>query len=66
MSHGPRKLLSFLKRTKTSQAAFAVRLCVSRVYVTQIVNARRQPSLNVAARIETLTGIPSRDFAKVA
>jgi plasmid maintenance system antidote protein VapI len=55
-----------LKRTQTSQSAFAVRLQVSRVYVTQIVNARRQPSLDVAARIEKLTGIPSRDFAQVA
>lgn len=58
--------MQFLKRTQTSQSAFAVRLQVSRVYVTQIVNARRQPSLDVAARIEKLTGIPSRDFAQVA
>lgn len=63
---GSRKLAAKLKSRETSQAEAARVLEVSRPYVNQILKGRRQPSIDVLARIEKNYGIPPRDFAEVA
>lgn len=60
---GSEKLGRHLERAGKSQTDFATDLGVSRAYVTQILTGSRRPSLDVAARIEKLTGIAMREFA---
>jgi len=46
--------------------ALARAIDVSRPYVTRLRNGTRKPSIEVAAKIERLTGLPARSFASEA
>lgn len=64
VNNGPERLAKVAERT--SQTAIAKRLTVSRPYISQIITRKRQPSLNVAARIQREYRIPAVSFAEVA
>lgn len=51
-------LSDFFDKTGTTQDALAEKLSVSRSYVSLIAAGKRQPSLLLALRIESLTGVP--------
>ena len=51
-------LADYLKATGTTHGALALRLRVSRSYVTLLAAGDRQPSLDLAIEIERLTGVP--------
>ncbi len=61
-----RRLKKWLDEQKCSQAWLAEQLGVTPSMVSQLLSGDRSPSLKIAARIEDLTGIPTRDFAEVA
>jgi len=49
-------LAEFITRSGENQAAWAKRLCVSRSYLSGLVNGNKSPSLDLAVRIERLSG----------
>lgn len=63
MTQGRQALRDWLQRAHRNQKTFARELGVSEVMVSYLVTGERKPSIDVAARIETLTGIPMRAWA---
>ncbi len=61
-----RRLQKWLDEQGQSQVWLAEQLGVTPSMVSQILSGDRSPSLKLAARIEDLTGIPTREFAQVA
>lgn len=53
-------------RGKVSKTEFAKRLGISLPFLANIEAGRKKPGLDTAARIEVLTGIPARSWAKAA
>ena len=51
-------LSDFFEKTGETHDALAERLGVSRSYVSLIAAGKRQPSLSLALRIESVTGVP--------
>lgn len=37
----------------------------SRVYISRLLRGKHAPSLKVAVRLESITGIPAREFTKL-
>lgn len=63
MRQKPRSLAEFLDRDGApTQEALAKRLNVTPSYVSMIAAGKRQPSLRLAFRIETLTGVPAESL----
>jgi transcriptional regulator with XRE-family HTH domain len=54
------------KDKSKTQDWLAGEIGISSPFLSQILSGQRTPSLNTAARIEELTGIPAREFAEVA
>lgn len=61
-----RSLAEYLDKTETTHDALAVRLGVTRAYVTMLAGGRRQPSLPMALRIERETGVPAASLVTAA
>lgn len=55
---------AFLKANNRTQEWLASELGVTPAYVSQILSGVRKPSLNVASRLETITGVPAREFSR--
>lgn len=45
-----------------TQSWLAARLGISEPFLSQIINGKKQPSINVAAAIEDITGVAPRDL----
>lgn len=59
------RLVQWLGRTKQTQYDLADSLGISQGQVSSIVTGRRKPSLDVAAKIERLAGIPAASWLDV-
>lgn len=57
------RLQAYLKRHDLNQAEFAREIGFSYPFVCQLLNGTRRPSLDKAATIEALTGIPASAWA---
>lgn len=55
-----------MKRRKLTQSAVAERVGVSTSQLSQIFSRKSKPSIDVAAGLERVIGIPARDFAEPA
>jgi transcriptional regulator with XRE-family HTH domain len=55
-------LQDYLDRTGRSQASLARELHITPSYASMIISGRRRPSPELAAKIESVTGIPLRDL----
>lgn len=53
-----RSLADYFEQTKRTQASLAEALDVDRSYLSLIASGQRQPSLDLALRIERETGVP--------
>jgi transcriptional regulator with XRE-family HTH domain len=62
--HGASKLAAYLREERISQTALAAHLDISNGHMSDLLSRRSTPSLQLAVRIENLTGIPARDFAE--
>lgn len=60
----PERLKAYIDRNFPNQAAFASESGFSEPFICQLLNGTRRPSLNKAARLEDLTGIPARAWAE--
>ena len=49
-----------------TQAALAEQVGISGAHLSQILSGDEQPSLTVAAKLQDITGVSARDFARVA
>lgn len=59
-------LAEYLSKTDTTHEALALKLGVSRSYVTLIAGGERQPSLRLALKISELTGVPAASLVSEA
>jgi predicted transcriptional regulator len=59
-------LAKYMDDNKVSDGKLAAQLEVSRPYVTRLRHGLRQPSLKVASKLETITGIPAVQFLNPA
>lgn len=59
----PERLKAYLDRTGQNQVQFANESGFSEPFVCQLLNGTRRPSLDKAARLEALTGIPASAWA---
>ena len=59
------RVRAWLKERAQTQEWLAGELGISAAHLSQILGGTRTPSLDVAARLETTTGIPMRDFLPV-
>ncbi len=57
-----RSLREYIDGAKTTQTAFAAAVGISGPHLSQILSGTKRPSLDVALRIEDITGIPVRDI----
>lgn len=57
-------LAEYMKAERVTDEALARRLNVSRVYVNRLRRRLRKPSLELATKLEALTGIPASVFAR--
>ena len=57
MNESAFKLSSWLKDKKVSQAKFAKMLDVSRATMSRILNGKQMPNIELATKIEVLTGV---------
>lgn len=61
-----RSVRAYLTATKTTQTALAAAVGISEPHLSQILSGDKRPSLGVALRIESLTGVSVRDIAREA
>lgn len=59
-------LADYFKRTGQSKRALAKELGVSESYISFISAGKRQPSLALALRIESITGVPAASLVPEA
>lgn len=59
-------LRDYLERTGETQEALAERLSVTPMAVSHWVNGKSKPSLQMALKIEAITGVPCRAWASQA
>lgn len=59
-------IADYLEATGQTQVELAERLGISQPFLSQIVNGQRSPSLELAALIEDVTGVPMRSLAREA
>ena len=59
-----RTIADYLAETNTTQADLADKIGVSEGMLSLIIRGFRQPSLDVALRIEKETGVPVEAFAR--
>ena len=60
----PRTIADYLAEKNTTQADLADKIGVSEGMLSLIIRGFRQPSLDVALRIEKETGVPVEAFAR--
>lgn len=58
MHNGPDQLRDWMRRRGVNQHEAAELISITDVYLSQILNGKRQPGLPNAIKIERLTGIP--------
>jgi transcriptional regulator with XRE-family HTH domain len=59
-------LAAYFEQTGKSKRSLAQRLEVSESYVSLIAAGKRQPSLSLALRIESMTGVPAEALVSQA
>ncbi|MCR4376283.1 MAG: helix-turn-helix domain-containing protein [Acidobacteria bacterium] len=62
----PTALRQWLNSREETQTWLADQLGISDAFASELLSGKRTPSLSLAVRIETLTGIAPRDLAGVA
>jgi transcriptional regulator with XRE-family HTH domain len=60
---GRQRLAKYVERSKQKQYEVAQDLRITESYLSQVLSGRRRPGLDIAVRIETLTGIPVSAWA---
>ena len=55
---GPAELAAWLKRSQRTSTQLAAQLSISRPYMSQLLTGKRTPSMELAARIFEVTGVP--------
>lgn len=63
MKIGRERLAAYLRRSRLKQNELADMVGVSAPYLSQIVRGRRKPGLDMALRIEQVTGVPVDSWA---
>jgi transcriptional regulator with XRE-family HTH domain len=63
MKSGREQLRDYLRRSRRTQRDFARELGLAEPTVSRLLSAATRPSITLAARIETVTGIPIRAWA---
>jgi transcriptional regulator with XRE-family HTH domain len=56
------RVRAYLAEQNMTQQDLAARLGISAAHLSTILCRRENPSLSLAVTLETLTGIPARDF----
>jgi transcriptional regulator with XRE-family HTH domain len=56
------RVRAFLNERNMSQQDLAAQLGISAAHLSTILCRKENPSLGLAVTLETLTGIPARDF----
>jgi len=64
ISAAGRRLRVWLKASKRSQSSLARELRISPGYITMLLAGARTPSLEVAKRLQDVTGIPATAFIR--
>jgi plasmid maintenance system antidote protein VapI len=60
---GRERLAKYITRSRQKQYEVAGDLRITESYLSQVLSGRRRPGLDIAVRIETLTGIPVSAWA---
>lgn len=60
---GRERLSKYIERSRQKQYEVAADLRITESYLSQVLSGRRRPGLDIAVRIETLTGIPVSAWA---
>lgn len=60
------RVRTFLASREMTQADLAAQLGISPSHLSEILNGKETASLDLAVKLEDITGIPARDFAEVA
>lgn len=60
------RLKQYLVGRGLTQRELAAQLGVTDAHISSIIRGTETPGLALAVKIETLAGIPARDFARVA
>jgi transcriptional regulator with XRE-family HTH domain len=55
-----RSLSEYIEKTKTTETELANQLGISQGFLNEIKNGKKRPSPDLAAKIESVTGIPFR------
>jgi transcriptional regulator with XRE-family HTH domain len=63
MQNGRERLAAYRHRSRMRQNELADLLGLTDSYLSQILSGRRRPGLDIAVRIETLTGVPVESWA---
>jgi transcriptional regulator with XRE-family HTH domain len=61
--NGRERLAKYIIRSQQKQYEVADDLRITESYLSQVLSGRRRPGLDIAVRIETLTGIPVSAWA---
>jgi transcriptional regulator with XRE-family HTH domain len=56
------RVRSFLATRNMTQRDLAAMVDISGAHLSTILSRRENPSLSLAVKLETITGIPARDF----
>lgn len=60
------RVRAYLKKHDMTQRDLAAALKVTEAHLSSVLAGRDQPSLDMAALLEDITGIPARQFSRVA
>lgn len=64
--NGPERLAAFMEKRGKTQDWLAEQLGVTASYVSLLLAGKRTPSLDIATKIERITGIAPRHFVGAA
>lgn len=63
---GPERLVEYCKRSRLKQYELADLLLMHNTTLSHVMSGKRRPGLDIAVRIEALTGIPVSAWADTA
>lgn len=63
MKHGRERLAEWRDRSRISQKDMAAMFGITDSYLSQVLSGRRRPGLDIAVRIEALTGVPVQSWS---
>jgi transcriptional regulator with XRE-family HTH domain len=58
VKHGRERLAEYIKRSRLKQYEVADLVQITAAYLSQVLSGKRRPSLPIAVRIQTHTGVP--------